>query len=138
MATGTNITYYFNNQTAYDLVSDGVLNPWGSTSSGKFAKAPERVNAYSAGVAFKACGDSDTETGTTGAVNYWVVSRGAELNSSKSNTKGSLQLYFSIAYNHTLYNNKWSKHNHTGFTVSWSGWSSSGQSVNVNATFAQP
>ena len=138
MATSRNITFYFNNQTAYDMVSDGVLNPWGDESSGKFSKTPATIKSYVPGIAFTACGDSDTDTGVTGAVNYWFVSVGQSLNSSKSNTKGSITLYFSIAYDHNLYSNTWSHHNNTSFaTATYSGFSSSADSVNVTATYTQ-
>lgn len=140
MSTSTYISYVFVNNLGYDLVTDGQLNYWGSTLSGEFSTAapPITVAAFTTATAFRAQGREDTDTGVTGAVNYWLVSSGKPMNSGKTNTKGSVQLYFSIAYDHDLHSNKWQTHvNDSAVTMTSTGWSSQGNAVNVVMTFNQ-
>jgi hypothetical protein len=139
MASDTYISYVFANNLGYDLVSDGEMHSWGSLT-GRFSSAapPVTVPAFTTATAFRAQGREDTDTGVTGAVNYWLVSANTPMNADKSNTKGSIQLYFSIAYDHDLYNNKWQTHvNDSNVTMSSTGWSSQGNAVNVVMTFDQ-
>ena len=135
MSTRMNITFQFNNQLAYDMVTDGVVSPWHGTISGKFisSRAPKTIHAYSDGTAFGMEGRSDAATGVTAALNYWFISAGGKMNSSKSNTKGSLQLYFQVPYTGS---NSWSHHLNASFAkMTTSGWSKSADSVSMLLTF---
>jgi hypothetical protein len=140
MSSGTYIMFTFANNLAYDLVTDGELVSWGTELSGRFSDAapPVTVGSGDTGIAFRAQGRSQTDTGVTGAVNYWLVSAGKSMNADKSNTKGSVQLYFSIANDHDLYNNRWDHHvNASGVAMTFSGWSEDGSGVNVLMKFNQ-
>jgi hypothetical protein len=141
MAHSSNITYTFVNNLAYDMVTDGIWHPWGSSNSGGFASSPTiRIGAFQTGKAFEAWGANGAATGVTGAVNYWFVSTGSALGPNKSNAKGSLQLYFSIPYDHTLFSNAQSAHLNLPSSQAMmltDGWNSN-SSVSLVMTFAPP